>query len=92
MTREVVLRLAVFVIVGMVICMPTHVRVNDTFAWFAYRFVWDIGSPRNDSFSSFAHTIQPATGILLGQVVIVVVIAVLLAATLPSRNALIGRS
>lgn len=81
-SREGIFRTAAIIIVGMVIYMPTHVRVGGNFMTdFAYRFVWQLGKD-----PSGWPIIEPAMSILLGQVVVVVVIAALLAATLPSKK------
>ncbi len=80
-SREGILRTAAMIIVGMVIYMPTHVRVaGNSMTDFAYRFVWKLGED-----PSGWPIIEPAMSILLGQVVVVVVIAVLLASTAPSK-------
>ncbi len=81
-SRTWILRLAALVIVGMVIYMPTYVRMgNNVLIDFAYRFVWELGKAPDGWF-----TIEPAMGILLGQVGVVVAIAGLLAAAAPSKK------
>jgi len=84
LNRAWILRLAALTIVGMVIYMPTYVRMgNNVLIDFTYRFFWELGKTPDGWF-----TIEPAMGTLLGQVVVVVVIAGLLAlaVTAPSKN------
>ncbi|QEA39338.1 hypothetical protein FGL86_09785 [Pistricoccus aurantiacus] len=85
-SREGILRSAALIVVGMVIYMPTHVRLGgNSMTDFAYRFVWELGESRDGW-----HAIEPAMSILIGQVVVVVVIAGFLAATVPSKNGVKG--
>ncbi|MBE0448879.1 MAG: hypothetical protein IBX64_12465 [Actinobacteria bacterium] len=81
-SREGILRSAALIVLGMIIYMPTHVRLGgNSMTDFAYRFVWELGGSRDGW-----HAIEPAMNILIGQVVVVVIIAVLLAATAPSKK------